>query len=196
VAKTKLKTKLRAKSQPKEKSRAKVKSSPQPKVKPKRRLETLSELLRKAVSRLRERGETISFAESCTGGLLSASVTELAGVSDLFLGSVVSYSNQVKEELLRVPKPMLQSLGAVSAPVALQMARGVRERLHSDWAIGISGIAGPGGGSPEKPVGTVFISAAGPGVEMCVREKFTGDRREIQLASVRRALQLLNEQLD
>ncbi len=152
-------------------------------------------LVEALVKVLRERGETVSFAESCTGGLLSAAVTKMAGVSDVYQGSVVAYSYEVKEKLLGVPRDVLHSLGAVSLPVAQAMADGARSALDSTWAVSITGIAGPGGGTPQKPVGTVCFGVSGPNVEMAEQHNFSGDRREIQKASAEHALKLLLAEL-
>lgn len=107
---------------------------------------------------LKNSQQTICFAESCTGGLAAKLVTDIAGASECFNGSIVSYSNSMKEEFLGVPKELIQEHGAVSAPVAQKMAEGARVRSGSDYAISFTGIAGPGGGSAEKPVGTLFTS--------------------------------------
>lgn len=144
---------------------------------------------------LRDRGETVSFAESCTGGLLSSMVTAVAGVSDIYLGSIVAYSYPVKVSELGVTPAILSSMGAVSLPVARQMAVGVRDRLGSTWSVSITGIAGPGGGTPQKPVGTVCFGISGPGVEKVKQRLFGGDRRAIQEASAEFALGLLLSEL-
>jgi nicotinamide-nucleotide amidase len=115
------------------------------------------------VELLRVRGRTLAVAESCTGGLLGGTITNVAGSSDVFLGGVISYSNRAKEELLGVPAGLLAQHGAVSAPVAEAMARGARERFHADLGVSITGIAGPGGGTPEKPVGRVHIGLGSAG---------------------------------
>lgn len=109
------------------------------------------------VERLRKAGKTLSVAESCTGGLISKRITDIPGCSDVFVGGCVTYSNDVKQKLLGVKAETLASFGAVSSQTAIEMARGVRERTGSDIGISASGIAGPGGGSEEKPVGTVFL---------------------------------------
>ena len=106
---------------------------------------------------LRERSLTLACAESCTGGLIAKRITDLAGCSDVFLGGCVTYANEAKERLLGVRHDSLQAFGAVSEQVAREMARGVRERLGADVGVSATGIAGPGGGSTEKPVGTVYI---------------------------------------
>ena len=154
-----------------------------------------SEAVTRAVELLRARGETVSFAESCTGGLLSSMVTELAGVSDVYMGSVVAYSNAVKISVLGVEKRLLQSSGAVSSVCARAMARGVREVVGTSWSLAITGIAGPGGGSVSKPVGTVFVGVSGPGVDRAVHLTLSGGRQVIQKASAIAALELLTEEL-
>jgi nicotinamide-nucleotide amidase len=114
------------------------------------------------LGRLRARGETLAVAESCTGGGLGAALTAVPGASDVFLGGVIAYANGIKESLLGVPADLLNRWGAVSDPVAQSMAEGVRERTGSTWALAVTGIAGPGGASPDKPVGLVHIALAGP----------------------------------
>lgn len=113
-------------------------------------------------ARLQQRGETLAVAESCTGGGLGQLITTVPGSSAWFLGGAIAYANAVKETLLGVSATDLSTHGAVSAPVAAQMAYGIREQLGSDWALSITGIAGPEGGSGDKPVGLVFIGLAGP----------------------------------
>lgn len=114
------------------------------------------------LEQLRERGQTVAVAESCTGGGLGAALTAVPGSSDVVLGGVIAYSNAIKQALLGVPAVLLNQYGAVSDPVAEAMAEGVRQRTGADWGLAITGIAGPGGGSPEKPVGLVHIAVAGP----------------------------------
>ena len=119
--------------------------------------------LEQAIGRmLKERGQTLALAESCTGGYLSHLVTSVPGSSAYYIGGVVSYANAVKMEELGIPSDMLELNGAVSQPVVERMAQGVRAALRSDWAIATTGIAGPDGGTPDKPVGTVWIAVAGP----------------------------------
>jgi nicotinamide-nucleotide amidase len=111
---------------------------------------------------LRHRGETLAVAESCTGGGIGAALAAVPGASDVFLGGVIAYANAAKQALLGVPAAMLESHGAVSDPVACAMAEGARRATGATWAIAVTGIAGPGGGSAEKPVGLVHLAIAGP----------------------------------
>jgi nicotinamide-nucleotide amidase len=147
--------------------------------------------------RLRRAGATVVTAESCTGGLLAERLTRVAGSSDYFLGGAVTYSNELKHRLLGVPEEMLAEHGAVSEPVARAMAGGVRRALGADFGIAVTGIAGPGGGSEDKPVGTVHIAVAGPGdgdVEHR-RVRFPGDRKRVRQQSAQLALELLRRRL-
>ncbi|MHB1161159.1 MAG: CinA family protein [Chloroflexota bacterium] len=145
--------------------------------------------------RLRALGLTLATAESCTGGGIADAITDVAGSSDYFLGGVVAYANRVKEQLLGVGADLLATQGAVSEPVALQMAEGVRRLLGADLGVGITGIAGPGGGSAEKPVGLVYIAVAGPEGQEVRRYLRSCDRVGNKRRSVRAALELLLEQL-
>jgi len=111
---------------------------------------------------LRQRGQSLAVAESCTGGGLGAALAAVPGASDVFLGGVIAYANAVKQQLLGVPAELLQEHGAVSDPVARAMAEGVQRLTGSTWALAVSGIAGPAGGSPGKPVGLVHLALAGP----------------------------------
>ncbi len=151
--------------------------------------------LQKLISTLRHRKLTVGFAESCTGGLLSASLAALPGVSDIYMGAIVCYSYSAKTDLLGVSWETLNSLGAVSEEVARQMARGACERLKANCTIAITGIAGPSGGTVDKPVGTVWFGLKGPGFELCEKQLFSGDRLEIQKQSVEFALKLINSKL-
>jgi nicotinamide-nucleotide amidase len=148
-----------------------------------------------AIIELGRRGATLATAESCTGGLVSARLTEVPGASEVFLGGVVSYSNDVKEHQLGVPIETLVDYGAVSPEVAHDMASGVRERLGADWGIGITGIAGPGGGTEEKPVGLVYWSVAGPDGVVVEHRVFPGDRRVVREWSFNSSLDLLRRRL-
>lgn len=126
---------------------------------------------------LREKKRTVSTAESCTGGYISHLITKVPGSSEYYLGSVIAYAYEVKENMLNVPKEMLEKYGAVSAQVVEQMAAGVRQKLNTDYSIAASGIAGPGGGTDDKPVGTVWIAVATPEKVISKRLQF-GDNRE------------------
>jgi nicotinamide-nucleotide amidase len=140
---------------------------------------------------LRERGLTIGTAESCTGGLVAARLTDVPGSSDVFRGAVVAYGNEVKEAQLGVPGDVLARFGAVSAETAAAMAAGARGTLGVDVAVAVTGVAGPGGGTAEKPVGLVFLHAVGPGGELARRLDFPGDRETIRLRSAVAALHLV-----
>ncbi len=144
---------------------------------------------------LSKRKETLSVAESCTGGLVAAHLTERPGISEVFLGGIVSYGNDIKRDLLHVSGRDLKEHGAVSQTVALKMARGVREQLKSDWSVSITGIAGPGGGTPNKPVGTVWFAVVGPNLEKTHERLFKGDRTTIRRSSVQFALEFLDQQI-
>ncbi len=150
-----------------------------------------SQNLQSVIEKLRSRKQTVGFGESCTGGLLSATLTTVAGVSDIFLGSVVSYAYQAKVDLLDVSWDTLKQEGAVSENVARQMAQGVRKKLKCDWSVAVTGIAGPTGGTEEKPVGTVWFSVSGPGFDTAAKEVFPGSRADIQKAAVEYATSLL-----
>jgi nicotinamide-nucleotide amidase len=136
----------------------------------------------------------IATAESCTGGLISALLTEIAGSSDVFERGFVTYSNQAKEELLGVPEDLLIQHGAVSEAVARAMAQGALIHSHADLAVAVTGIAGPGGGSTEKPVGLVHIATARKGGKILHRECRFGDigRDAVRIATVDAALEMLS----
>ncbi|MGH2410823.1 MAG: CinA family protein, partial [Chloroflexota bacterium] len=142
-----------------------------------------------------ERGITFATAESCTTGLVSHLLGRTPGVSAVFLGGIVAYSNEAKRSLLDVPPELLDRHGAVSEPVALAMARGARSRFSADLAVATTGIAGPGGGSPEKPVGLVYIAISSAAGENCRRYQFHGPRYAIMLAAATEALALLRDAL-
>jgi nicotinamide-nucleotide amidase len=138
----------------------------------------------------RSRGLTLATAESCSGGLVAARLTSVPGSSDVVLGGVVAYANGVKEAELGVPAELIETHGAVSAEVAAAMARGVRERLGADVGVSVTGIAGPDGGTPEKPVGLVYVHAEGPDGGLGRELSFPGDRASIRARSVVIALHL------
>jgi nicotinamide-nucleotide amidase len=143
----------------------------------------------------RSRGWTLATAESCTGGLVAARLTSVPGSSDVVVGGIVSYANEVKEHELGVAGTLLAEHGAVSAEVAEAMAHGVRERLRADVGVSVTGIAGPDGGTPEKPVGLVYVHAESPGGSVGRELSFPGDRASIRARSVVVALHLVRRLL-
>lgn len=145
---------------------------------------------------LRARGEWLATAESCTGGWIAQAATAIAGSSTWFERGFVTYSNVAKEEMLGVPRQALLSAGAVSQATVRAMAAGAIAHSRAQWAVAVSGIAGPGGGSPDKPVGTVCLAWAGPdGVEAVTRQ-FSGDREAVRAATVALALTHLATRLE
>ncbi|MEM7676869.1 MAG: competence/damage-inducible protein A [Myxococcota bacterium] len=150
--------------------------------------QTLTEAL---ASVLIDAGHTVATAESCTGGLIAKRLTDRPGSSAYMLGGVVAYANAVKTEMLGVEADLIEANGAVSEAVAARMAVGVRRRLHSDWGVSATGVAGPGGGTAEKPVGTVWVALAGPqGVRArCLRRG--GDRAQVRDATAKIAMHWL-----
>lgn len=140
---------------------------------------------------LLSRGATIACAESCTGGLLTSVLTDVSGSSSYVKGSIVSYSNAVKEQLVGVRAETLATQGAVSPETAREMAEGVRERIGTDFGIGITGIAGPDLGQTEQPTGLVYIAVAGSHGTAVRENHFQGSRHAIKLRSVATALRML-----
>jgi nicotinamide-nucleotide amidase len=147
--------------------------------------ETLEEIVGNL---LRSSRATLAVAESCTGGLITHRLTNIPGSSDYFDRGVVVYSNRAKVELLKIPEELLATAGAVSAPVAEKMAESVRQISQSTLGLGITGIAGPGGGSEEKPVGLVFIALASPQGTASAKYQFWGDREQIKIISAHTAI--------
>ena len=139
----------------------------------------------------RERGLTLATAESCTGGMVAERLTSVSGASDVFVGATVAYSNDVKTGALGVPEEVLRAHGAVSAQTAAAMARGARDRLGADVAVAVTGIAGPLGGTPQKPVGLVYVHAAGPGTELAEELSYGGDRETVRRRATVAALHLV-----
>lgn len=139
-------------------------------------------------SALKARGLMLATAESCTGGLVAGALTAVSGSSDWFRGGVVAYSNGVKAKLLSVPEEALMAHGAVSEAVVLAMARGALDALDAQVAVAVSGVAGPTGGTAEKPVGTVWIAWAWPGGEQAERYLFPGDRETVRRVTVEQAI--------
>lgn len=140
-------------------------------------------------ARLLERGEVLATAESCTGGWVSQVLTAIAGSSNWFDCGFVTYSNTAKADMLGVNKKTIVRHGAVSEPVVIEMATGALQRSRAQWALAISGVAGPAGGTPEKPVGTVCFAWAGPeGMAVSETCHFAGDREQVRRAAVEHAL--------
>ena len=144
---------------------------------------------------LRERSATVAVAESCTGGMLGARFTTTPGSSDYFVGGFITYSNALKQKLLGVSAETLEQFGAVSHETAEAMAVGARERTGSTYAISITGVAGPDGGSDEKPVGLVYIGIADPAGTVVTHRRFLGDRQRIRVFTTQHALDLLRRRL-
>lgn len=137
---------------------------------------------------LKERNKTVSFAESCTGGLLSEYITNISGASAVFMGSVVSYDNSVKQNVLNVPEHILKDYGAVSEECASFMARGVKDLMKTDYSVSITGIAGPGGATDTKPVGLVYIGVSHKNNTEVYKNIFNGDRYQVRMRSAKKAL--------
>ncbi|MBP5320759.1 MAG: CinA family protein [Kiritimatiellae bacterium] len=142
----------------------------------------------RVITRATEKGWWLTCAESCTGGLVAAELTAIPGASAAFLGGVVSYDNRIKEGVLGVAQETLARFGAVSSECAAEMAAGVRRLMKADCAVSITGIAGPGGGTPEKPVGLVHFGLASPAGTRTACCHFTGDRAAIRRQAVAFAL--------
>lgn len=148
-------------------------------------------LLEVVADLLSARGETLSTAESCSGGMIASEIVNLPGASVFFKGGACAYWNEAKENILGVPAETLSTHGAVSKETAIAMADGARRIYHSDWAISTTGIAGPGGGTAEKPVGLVWMAVASPWENFAFCEKFSGDREQIREKSVFKVLDVL-----
>jgi nicotinamide-nucleotide amidase len=142
------------------------------------------------------RGEQVATAESCTGGLISGALTEVAGSSDWFGYGFVTYSNAAKQSLLGVTAATLARVGAVSERTVREMAAGARRASGAEWSVAVSGIAGPTGGSADKPVGTVWFAVSGPDGDEAFVCHFAGDRTEVRQETVRRALTRLIERAE
>lgn len=138
-------------------------------------------------------GKTLSTAESCTGGGIGAALTAVSGSSAVYMGGIISYTNAVKQAQLGVPAEILAECGAVSAPVAEAMAAGVRQRLHTDIAVSVTGLAGPGGDEYGNPVGTVYIGYADATHAFARHFLFSGDREAVRQQAILEALNLIVE---
>ncbi len=149
------------------------------------------------VARLAERKLTVSTAESCTGGLIASSIVDVPGASAVFPGGAVTYAPSVKTALLGVPEELIEKRGVVSAEVAAAMAEGAKKRFGTDLAVSVTGVAGPDGGTPDAPVGCVYIGIATESKTVTFREDIPGDRDEVRRDAAERAirhcLELTNE---
>jgi PncC family amidohydrolase len=142
----------------------------------------------------RLQGKTLATAESCTGGGIGAALTAVSGASAVYKGGIISYTNEIKQNLLGVDGTLLESVGAVSAPVAQAMAAGVRKALASDVAVSVTGLAGPGGDEFGNPVGTVFIGYSDDRITLSRKYLFSGSREDVRNQAVSAALHLILEQ--
>jgi nicotinamide-nucleotide amidase len=147
------------------------------------------------VGLLTRRKETLALAESCTGGFIANQITNIPGASKMFKGGVVTYSNEAKEKFLGVRAETLKRYGAVSEQVAAEMASGARKQFNADYAIAVTGIAGPTGGTREKPTGTVFIAVTGKFGTVVERKLNQFDRQKFKRITTRQALELLKKQI-
>jgi nicotinamide-nucleotide amidase len=144
---------------------------------------------------LQMRGMTLAVAESCTGGLLAQRITGLSGSSRYFLGGAVVYSNELKTQFANVPKALIDKHGAVSREVAKALAEGIRQRCLSSYGIGITGVAGPTGGTEQKPVGLVYVALAGEEGTQVVERNFPGDRKRVRWYASQQALEMVRRAL-
>ncbi len=156
-----------------------------------------TETVEEAIGRLlKDRGWRISIAESCTGGLIGHRITNVSGSSDYFESGVITYSNEAKIELLKVPEETIKTLGAVSKQTAIALADGIRKLRNTEIGLGVTGIAGPTGGTATKPVGLVYIALSSPSCVECKEFIFTGDRGEIKLKASGAALEMIKRRLE
>ena len=156
-------------------------------------MENLDELASRVIEIFREKGLSLALAESCTGGMIAETVTNVAGASDIFYGSAVTYVNSAKEHILGVARETLEKHGAVSSECAEEMACGARSVYGADVAMSVTGIAGPGGGSEAKPVGTVWFGLATKDGAETFRRRFDGDRAAVRRQTVEEVLRRLAE---
>jgi nicotinamide-nucleotide amidase len=159
-------------------------------------MEKIKTLTQKIIEELTRREETITFAESCTGGRIAAAFTAVSGASSVLNGACVTYSNEIKHRWLGVENTVLESYGAVSRECVSQMLEGILKMAHADYAIAVSGIAGPTGGTELKPVGTVYIGITTPLTKEIYHCHFHGDRESIQEQSVYFAIEKLGQLLN
>ena len=151
------------------------------------------DIVSQVVKKLLKNSITISTAESCTGGLIASEITKYSGVSSIYPGSVISYSNHIKQKVLGVSEETLLSFGAVSESCVKEMCSGVRKLMESDIAVAVSGIAGPSGGTDEKPVGLVFIAVSYHDRVIVEKNIFSGSRIEVQQKTKNRAFEIINK---
>lgn len=151
----------------------------------------MCELAEKVLQRLHAAGVTLATAESCTGGWLGKLLTDIPGSSGSYLGGVISYTDGVKAKLLGVDRALLETVGAVSEPVARQMAQGARKAVGTDYGVGVTGLAGPGGDGSGKPVGLVFVAVSCPDGCVCRELHLPGDREAVRRQSCETALKML-----
>lgn len=156
-------------------------------------MENLDELASRVIEIFREKGLSLALAESCTGGMIAETITNVAGASDIFYGSAVTYVNSAKEHILGVARGTLEKHGAVSSECAEEMACGARSVYGADVAMSVTGIAGPGGGSEAKPVGTVWFGLATKDGAETFRRRFDGDRAAVRRQTVEEVLRRLAE---
>lgn len=156
-------------------------------------MSTLEELVGRLLA---EQGLTIAVAESCTGGLIAHRLTNVPGSSAYFIGGVVAYANEVKEQVLGVSGETLSACGAISEETVREMARGARRLFDTDVAISATGIAGPTGGTPDKPVGLVYVALAAQDFERCEQHLWQGDRLENKRRTAEAALEMLRQYLE
>ena len=159
-------------------------------------MKNITKMIEKIIKELKRKEETITFAESCTGGRIAAAFTSVSGASSILNGSCVTYSNQIKHQWLGVELQVLENYGAVSQECVSQMLDGIQKMAQSDYAIAVSGIAGPTGGTNIKPVGTVYIGILTPHKKEIHHCIFKGNREEIQMQSTQFAIEKLNELLN
>ena len=150
---------------------------------------------RQVVALLRERGLTVGTAESLTAGMIAAEIAGVPGASQVLMGGIVSYDARVKHELLAVPTEVIDGVGVVSEACALQMAKGARERLGVDITVSVTGLAGPGGGTAETPVGTVFLGIADQSGARVEKRRFRGGRQAVRRKTTRAALEMILDTL-
>ena len=158
-------------------------------------MKNIKELTQKVIQTLTKKGQTISFAESCTGGRIAAAFTAISGASDVLHGACVTYSNDIKHQWLGVTQEVLEDQGAVSEACVAQMLEGIQQMTGSDYAIAVSGIAGPTGGTEFKPVGTVYIGVKTPSDQEVFHCLFDGPREAVQEQSTQFAIEKMAEVL-